>query len=159
MKSWTWVCSVHSQPGKPTESWTASNEGWPAGWVKGSSLFTLPLSLTHLNYCVKFWGQKRCGTVGTSPKKDQMVIELKHLSYEEKLRELGSFTSEKRRLREDLTADSQYLKRAYKQEGDQHFTWEKNWPLKLHVHFQSEWNKEKKWPWNRKLMNCFVTFA
>ena len=45
-----------------------------------------------------------------------------HLSYEERLREPGLFSLEKRRLREDLIVAFQYLKGAYKQEGEWLFT-------------------------------------
>ena len=47
-----------------------------------------------------------------------MLRELGHLSYEERLRDVGLSSLEKRRLWEDLTMAFQYLKGAYKQKGD-----------------------------------------
>ena len=47
---------------------------------------------------------------------------LEHLPYEDRLRKLGKFSLEKRRLWGDLIEAFQYLKGAYKQEGSQIFT-------------------------------------
>jgi len=47
---------------------------------------------------------------------------LGRLSYEDRLRELGLLSLEKRRLRGDLTAAFQYLKGAYKKDGEGLFT-------------------------------------
>ena len=52
----------------------------------------------------------------------KMIRVLEHFSYEERLRELGLFSLEKRRLQGDLVVTFQYLKGAYKQEGEQLFT-------------------------------------
>ena len=52
----------------------------------------------------------------------KMIRGLEHLSYEERLREVGLFSAEKRRLQGDLIVAFQYLKGAYKQEEKWLFT-------------------------------------
>jgi len=47
---------------------------------------------------------------------------MKHFSCEKSLRELGFFSLEKRRLWGHLIADFQYLKWAYKKDGDRLFS-------------------------------------
>ena len=52
----------------------------------------------------------------------RMIRGLEHLSYEEQLGEMGLFSLEKKRLQRDLTVAFQYLKGAYKLEGNQLIT-------------------------------------
>jgi len=51
-----------------------------------------------------------------------MIQGLEHLSCEDRLRELGLLSLEKRRLRGDLVAALQYLKGAYRKAGKGLFT-------------------------------------
>jgi len=52
----------------------------------------------------------------------KMIRGLEYLSYEDRLRELGLFSLEQRMLQSDLRAAFQYLKGAYRKDGEGLFT-------------------------------------
>jgi len=81
---------------------------------------------SHLESCVQLWNLQHGEDMELLEQLQRRATEtirgLEHLSSEERLRELGLFSMEKRRLWGDLTAAFQYLKGAYKKDGDKVFS-------------------------------------
>jgi len=67
--------------------------------------------------------QDRQGAAGAGPEEATKKIRgMEHLSFKERLRELGLFSLEKRKFQKDLIASFQYSKGAYEKDGDKLFS-------------------------------------
>jgi len=93
---------------------------------EGILLLYSTLVRSHLESCVQVWRPQHRKDMDLlergQGRATKMIQGLEHLSYEERLRELGLFSLEKRRLQGHHLAAFQYLKGAYRKDRDNLFS-------------------------------------
>ncbi|PKU46689.1 hypothetical protein llap_3006 [Limosa lapponica baueri] len=84
------------------------------------------LARLHLEYCIQLWSPQHRKDMDmlewVQRRATEMLRGLEHLSYEDRLRELGLFNLEKRRLQGDLIVAFQYSERTYRKDRDKLFS-------------------------------------
>lgn len=116
----TQASNAHLQPERPTVPWAPTKEEWPEGSRKRLSSSALPAWSPVCSTTSRSGAPNtnRHWAVGVDPGEAIKTIRaLKHLSYNERLRELGLFRLQKR-LQGDIIIAFSFFKQSYKQ----HFT-------------------------------------
>ena len=95
-------------------------------WREGILPFYSALVRVHPESCIQVWSPQHRTDMDLLERDQRMAAEmirgLEHLCSEEKLRELGLFSLQKRSLQRDHRAAFQYLNRAYKKDRGGYFT-------------------------------------
>ncbi|KFP57800.1 hypothetical protein N322_12596, partial [Cariama cristata] len=80
----------------------------------------------HLEHCIQLWSPQHRKDMDLLEKVQRRAMKMiqgfEHLSYEDRLRELGLFSLEKRRLQGNFIEAFQYLKGAYMRDGNRLFS-------------------------------------